>query len=352
MDKKKRIKCIDLCKGLGILLVTWGHITKLGNPVDVWASSIKMPIFFIAAGYLICYTDSYRRMTLKEYAWKLLKSLGIPYVTFSIASIGFRFLSMVMKHAVDMAAIKSYIFATISLRGVFALWFLPVLLIAELLFYCIVRYGNRWIWGVLPLILPISSVLLESTIMNFKAAMAPLMFERVSFFMLTIGKIIIALWFLQMGYLSCRLLQKIQGKQVRFFIGILFTGMNLVLSQKNLGVDLNNMALGESKILFFFCGVIGSLGILLMFEFLENYWSFHILNYFGKNSLILMCTQRPFYIISTAAAGWKIISGMPGVLAWRYYVDCTGILILVLIIEYSVITFMNTKGKFMLGKVE
>ena len=36
MEKKKRIKYIDLAKALGILMVTWGHITKLGNPVDTW----------------------------------------------------------------------------------------------------------------------------------------------------------------------------------------------------------------------------------------------------------------------------------------------------------------------------
>ncbi len=46
MDKKRRIKYIDLCKGLGILMVTWGHITKLDNPVDTWAASFKMAIFF------------------------------------------------------------------------------------------------------------------------------------------------------------------------------------------------------------------------------------------------------------------------------------------------------------------
>lgn len=331
-------------------MVTWGHITKLGNPVDVWASSFKMAIFFVAAGYLICYADSYRNLTFKKYAWKLLKSLGIPYITFSIASIGFRFLSMVMKHAVDMATIKSYIFATISLRGVFALWFLPVLLIAELLFFCLIKHGNRWIRAVFLILLPIGGVLLEHAIMDLKTSVSPLMFERISFFLLTIGKVIIALWFLQIGYLGCRVLQWIPGQSLRFLIGIVLTAANLMLSQRNLGVDLNNMALGDSKILFFFCGVAGSLGALLMFEFLENYWSFGILNYFGKNSLVLMCTQRPFYIISTAAAGWKIISGMPGVLAWRYYIDCTGILILVLVIEYSVITFINEKGKFMIGK--
>lgn len=48
MDRKRRIKYIDLCKGLGILMVTWGHITKLGNPVDTWAASFKMAIFFVA----------------------------------------------------------------------------------------------------------------------------------------------------------------------------------------------------------------------------------------------------------------------------------------------------------------
>ena len=45
MDRKRRIKYIDLCKGLGILMVTWGHITKLDNPVDTWAASFKMAIF-------------------------------------------------------------------------------------------------------------------------------------------------------------------------------------------------------------------------------------------------------------------------------------------------------------------
>lgn len=123
MDKKRRIKYIDLCKGLGILMVTWGHITKLDNPVDTWAASFKMAIFFVAAGYLIRYADSYQTQTLKGYSVKLLKSLMLPYVLFSILSIGFRFATMIMKHRIDIPAIKSYILATITLRGTFALWF-------------------------------------------------------------------------------------------------------------------------------------------------------------------------------------------------------------------------------------
>lgn len=70
------------------------------------------------------YADSYRTQTLKGYAVKLLKSLMLPYVLFSILSIGFRFATMIMKHRIDIPAIKSYILATITLRGTFALWFL------------------------------------------------------------------------------------------------------------------------------------------------------------------------------------------------------------------------------------
>lgn len=47
MQKNSRIMYIDLCKGLGILMVTLGHITTLANPVDMWMSSMKLSIFLI-----------------------------------------------------------------------------------------------------------------------------------------------------------------------------------------------------------------------------------------------------------------------------------------------------------------
>lgn len=350
MEKKKRIKYIDLCKGLGILMVTWGHITNIGNPVDTWTSSFKMSIFFIAAGYLICYADSFRNLTLKIYGLKLLKSLGVPYVVFSIASIGFRCLSMIMKHSLDMASIKSYIFATVTLRGVFALWFLPVLLFAEILFFCIIKYFPKWTRVLVILIPPVAAVKMAYLIVQLKETLSPIMFERISFVLLPVGKVVVALWFLYIGYLGCKILTSIRSEYTLFAIGVLFTAVNLIVSQWNLRVDLNNMALGEKPVYFFLCGILGSFGALLIFQFLERYMKFTMLNYFGKNSLILMSTQRPFYLISIGTAGWRVISGAPGVLSMRYYVDCLGAMAIVLMLEYFVITFINEKAKFSLGR--
>ena len=125
------------------------------------------------------------------------------------------------------------------------------------------------------------------------------------------------------------LFSKVTSREIRFMIGLVFTIANIFLSQQNIGVDLNNMSLGIHPPLFFVTGIIGSFGALFVFEFLEDHIPFTILNYF---------------------AGWKIISGMPGIMAWRYYIDCLGAMILVMIIEYSVITFVNTKAKFLIGR--
>lgn len=331
-------------------MVTWGHITDCDNRIDTWASSFKMAIFFIAAGYLIQYRDAYKKQTLKSYAIKLLKSLGVPYVCFSILSIAFRYFSMVIKHSVNMPAIKSYILATVTLRGIFALWFLPVLLLGEIIFYCVIKYGTKRLRIMLLLMIPILGILISCYLNRLEITCSPLIYERISFVTLPVCKALIAVWFLEIGYIGCKFCNRIQTLESRFAIGVIFSIINIFLSQINLNVDLNNMELGSIPILFFITGILGSFGALLVFEFLEDRLPFEILNYFGKNSLILMCTQRPFYIISMATAGWKIISGMTETMSGRYYMDCFCIMLIVMLIEYSIINLINSKARFLIGR--
>ena len=350
MEEKKRIKYIDLCKGLGILMVTLGHVTTLANPLDQWMSSMKLSIFFVAAGYLICYTNSYEKQTLKRYIVKLIKSLMVPYVLFSAFGIAFRYFAMVMQNAVNMDSIKSYIFATITLRGIFALWFLPVLFFAEILFYCLIRYAPRIVKLLVILMPPFIATWYGGYLEQLQMVLSPLWYERISFVLFPIGKTIVALWYLYIGYLGCRLCRQIQNGKILFLIGMIFSVVNIYMSQQNMEVDMNHMDFGICPELFFIGGILGSFGALFVFQFLEQYWSFPILNYFGQNSLILMSTQRAFYILAIGAAGWHEISGSVEVLSWRYYWDSLGTLAIVLILEYSIITFINKKAKFMIGK--
>ena len=41
----ERKKYLDAAKGWGILMVVFGHITSLGNPIDIWFGAYKLAVF-------------------------------------------------------------------------------------------------------------------------------------------------------------------------------------------------------------------------------------------------------------------------------------------------------------------
>ena len=47
----ERKKYLDAAKGWGILMVVFGHITKLGNPIDIWFGAYKLAVFYFVSGY-------------------------------------------------------------------------------------------------------------------------------------------------------------------------------------------------------------------------------------------------------------------------------------------------------------
>ena len=117
-------------------------------------------------------------------------------------------------------------------------------------------------------------------------------------------------------------------------IGLVFTIGNIFLSQQNNGVDLNNMSLESITHLFLLQESL-IFWSTIVFEFLEDYVSFTILNYFGKNSLILMCTQRPFIFLLQLQDGRSYQECQE---SWHgdIILICLGAMILVMIIEYSI----------------
>lgn len=48
---EKRLDWIDCLKGLGIILVVWGHL-NLPRAVEIIIYSFHMPLFFFISGYL------------------------------------------------------------------------------------------------------------------------------------------------------------------------------------------------------------------------------------------------------------------------------------------------------------
>lgn len=107
-------------------MVVFGHITSLGNPIDLWFAAYKIPIFFIVSGYLLCMRQSFRKMSASQYIWKHFKSLMIPYFGYSAIVMLYNMLVCLMKGTGRAQMYSKFVYqayTTLSLRGISALWF-------------------------------------------------------------------------------------------------------------------------------------------------------------------------------------------------------------------------------------
>lgn len=137
----QRNPVIDVCKGIGILLVIVGHLgTVWGSPIYMF----HMSLFFILSG--ICFSDKYLVRKF-EFVRKRFLSLMLPFLIFKgIAYVIVHFSPW--QEAADF--IDHY-----HLLG--TLWFLKCLFVASIIGLGIiwalqkVRYSKRWIPALLAL---------------------------------------------------------------------------------------------------------------------------------------------------------------------------------------------------------
>lgn len=146
-----RIPWIDTARGLEILLVMAGHMTSHifgDSPVGGWIYSFHMPLFFFLSGLL--FSD---RRTMGNYLLHKVKSLLIPYFLLGIPMAFTASLQQWLEARGLIGASYAPPIDTVSyphlllenLRGLviqkrqWAIWFLAVLFVTEILFYILHR---------------------------------------------------------------------------------------------------------------------------------------------------------------------------------------------------------------------
>lgn len=97
-------------------------------------------------------------------------------------------------------------------------------------------------------------------------------YKIISYPLLALSKGIVGFGFVGLGYLFYFAVIHIKQKRERELSESLHLLLHIFLSQINGGVDLNLMGLGKSQIMFWFNGVLGSAGTILLFEYLENWY--------------------------------------------------------------------------------
>ena len=129
MANSKRIEWVDAAKGIGILLVIFGH-TWLDWRYYNWCYAFHMPLFFVLSG--ITFSD--KREPL-EFVLHKMKTLLIPYVFFVVYTIVIRgSLCLKCGQPYDVLANAK---AFLLQQRASALWFLTTLFLAEIVVYCL-----------------------------------------------------------------------------------------------------------------------------------------------------------------------------------------------------------------------
>lgn len=353
---KERIKYIDATKGIGMLMIMLGHITVYDNPVDTWMSSFKVSLFYIISGFLMSYSGSVKGRNFKNFLSKLLNSLALPYLMFSIIGIIFKTACVLLKHQ-PMTEVFSvfweYLMDCIFLKGINSMWFIPSLFIGEIVFFWIVRSPKviKIIYGIFGVFAITLTNMLTGFIENTITAVSlSWIKEDVIRLINATGKSLCAAWFIGAGYIIYIFYKKIKGKNIKLALGSILSLINIVLSQINLDVDINSLKEGTHTYLFYICGIIGTLGAIMILDYLSSYINMDLINYLGKNSLIIMCTHTVLGMRSVAYSGWSYVAYMPDTGNLEYIFKCLIVLIILIFIECGIITFINRYCPFLIGK--
>lgn len=358
--KTKRISYFDVAKGLGILLVVFGHIEYISEEMRGWISSFHMPLFFVVSGMLIA-LKSEELISIKESASKKVRNIIIPYLWFSILYFFIDIMNLCL-NKIDLNTFIENAISSLTFYGVSVLWFLPALFIGELLALFVLKNCKKpFIYLPVSIAIAILSYLVQIKISSvYEANITNLLIKSVINFIRVFLRGFIASSFVVIGcFLYDFIMKRIQSKRlVCAGAGLILFFINLFLCRINDCVDFHYIILKNVPV-FYMCAIIGSLAILLIsasigdgIPSLRNSEKIVIpstmLRFFGKNSLVIMATHVHCYILYAGILiAWQIDTIVTRA---KSYVFLFNIMLFTMLIEVIVVLIINKFFPFVLGK--
>ena len=196
----KRRNWIDVSRGIAILLVVLGHIMILNDLSSssllntIYIYSIHMPLFFIISGTLMYYlSEKYAGYSILDFIKTKAKALLFPYITFSLIAIA------VYSVYHPISSVAKILFRFISFEGMDALWFLPCLFLAEIIFFVTrkkIKNNVYLVFVILLFFILISSFSYLKNNIDFNSNLIPEILNLVNIFL----RALVACIFMYIGY--------------------------------------------------------------------------------------------------------------------------------------------------------
>ncbi len=138
---------IDIAKGLGILLVVWGHIMLTGF-THQFIYAFHMPLFFMLSGMMF-QRNKYKN--LFDFIRKRAKRLLLPYLVYSVVTWVIWALFRLIRND-EVVSYLNPLLQTVLAKGSgefmvhnSALWFIPCLFATEIVYFLICKFKNAYV---------------------------------------------------------------------------------------------------------------------------------------------------------------------------------------------------------------
>ncbi len=351
MTDTKRISYLDMARGIGMVLVVMGHVTYINSALRHFITAFHMPLFFLISGILL----EIKKEEENNYSClfrKKLQRIMIPYVVFSLASFVVESTRIWIKGLDEWNVVLRQLFQSCCLQGVSTLWFLPALLVSELLFIGIRKKTNHIGTILITIGIVVGCYLLNDYEQVFYQYHAVSRFYRLLHDVCSmIIRNLFCVGFICMGYYLSRWLMKKTKSCLQDVISLLiFAIIGYVAIQNGGAADLRFMQIGS--LLMYMLGAIGGgMTIILLCKCLQGvlYSPFRrAMEFYGSNSLIIMVTHMDFRILYISILiAQRVFNRVP-----VHTLFCILIVVLVFILEIPLIWFINRYLPFVLGKIK
>lgn len=343
---------LDIAKGAGILFVILGHIQYISENFRNFIVAFHIPLFFIIAGMLICIHEEDKK-SLAKTVMKKSRSILQPYFIFSLIFIVAQYEAYRIGSSITLELVKQNIYLTFIFYGMSVIWFLGALFTGEMAFLVVIKcFRKKWtplvlvVWMVISCIANRALQYYRGVYGNF-----PYM-NYLAYFLQMIIRIGIIAFFIGLGFYFWTIRQRIKISSLSAGLlgaaGLLAT---VFISRFNGGVDLHYMVFHNE--LLYFCGTItGSIGVLGICYGLKDFIKFpllKILEFYGKNSLIVMLTHVDTYLMYASTI--VVMHFNKDILDYQGNIRfCVELFLLVTIVEAVVIVVVNRYFPWMVGK--
>lgn len=343
--ESKRLRYLDMAKGIGIILVVLGHAPYTPDWMRQYIATFHMPLFFVISGILLYHTGEEKK-PYKTLFLKKLRLIFLPYITFSLLYLAFDAATVWLRPDklawIDVA--RNSIYAA-TLYGISVLWFLNALFISEILFLKIRQKTSLRVSALISVFLALAGAYTKVWMDRSYPLFRSMTILCIGYVIISVCRAAAAMGFLALGYfVSPALHGNRAGKWQEWTAIVLLGVLNLILGRINGGVDLHFLQL-NNPLLYFICGGAGSLALIFLCRQLPGVKP---LEYFGKNSLIIMVTHLDFRVLIMAIHyGMWLNQYISRAKTYFLYLN---VALAVIVLEVFWITVINRCFPFLLGK--